>query len=54
VETETDARGLFHLELSAPREEEVRFRVEKQGYLPFDSTATLGNTRLSFALERAR
>jgi serine/threonine-protein kinase len=50
VETETDARGLFHLELSTPQEE-VRFRVEKQGYLPFDSTATLGNTRLSFALE---
>jgi hypothetical protein len=51
--TETDARGLFHFELRAAQEEEVRFRVEKQGYLPFEGTATLGNTWLSFALEPA-
>ena len=50
-ETATDARGLFHLELRAAREEEVRFRVEAPGYMPFESTATLGNTGLSFALE---
>jgi hypothetical protein len=50
--TETDEQGLFHLELRAEHEAEVRFRVEKEGYLPFESTATLGNTGLGFSLER--
>jgi hypothetical protein len=53
VEARTDARGLFHLELRAGREAEVRFRVDKEGYLPFESSANLGNTELSFSLERA-
>ncbi|WP_158623613.1 CHAT domain-containing protein [Corallococcus llansteffanensis] len=52
LRVETDEQGLFHLELRAEREAEVRFRVEKEGYLPFESTATLGNTGLGFSLER--
>jgi hypothetical protein len=51
-QTETDEQGLFRLELRAEHEAEVRFRVEKEGYLPFESTATLGNTGLGFSLER--
>ncbi|MFP2905190.1 carboxypeptidase-like regulatory domain-containing protein [Pyxidicoccus sp. 3LFB2] len=53
LETETDAQGLFHLELRAEAEAEVRFRVEQEGYLPFESTANLGNIWLSFSLEPA-
>jgi len=52
-QTETNAEGLFRLDLRAPAELEVRFRVEKEGYLPYESTANLGNVWLSFALEPA-
>lgn len=53
VETETDAQGRFHLEVRAGSDEtEVRFRVDKPGYRPYESSATLGNTGLGFALER--
>jgi hypothetical protein len=53
VETETDARGLFHLELRAEHEAGVRFRVDKAGYVPYEGSANLGNTGLGFTLERA-
>jgi serine/threonine protein kinase len=52
VETMTNTRGLFHLELRSAREQEVRFRVELAGYVPYESTATPGNTGLSFSMER--
>jgi hypothetical protein len=51
--TQTNEEGLFHLEVRAEHEAEVRFRVEKEGYLPFESSANLGNVWLSFALEPA-
>jgi len=53
VETQTDERGLFHLELRAEHEAEVRFRVDKAGYVPYEGSANLGNTGLGFSLERA-
>jgi hypothetical protein len=52
LETRTDAQGRFDLELRTRHEEDVRFRVEKEGFAPYDGSATLGNTELSFALER--
>jgi len=51
--TETNQEGLFHLELRAEHQAEVRFRVEREGFEPYESTATLGNTLLSFELTRA-
>jgi hypothetical protein len=52
-QTETNEQGLFHLELRAAHEAEVRFRAEREGYLPYESSANLGNVWLSFALQRA-
>ncbi|HYO70212.1 MAG TPA: CHAT domain-containing protein [Archangium sp.] len=54
VETRTDAQGTFHLELRAGHEAEVRFRVEKEGYVPYEGSANLGNTGLGFTLERVQ
>lgn len=53
LETWTNESGQFHLELRAGDKAEVRFRVDKEGYVPFESTANLGNTELGFSLERA-
>ena len=48
----TDPRGLFSFEVRAEAAASVRLMAQKSGYQTHRQDATLGNTQLSFTLER--
>ena len=54
ITTHTNALGRFQLQAEAPHQATVELLVQKEGYQTHRQYATMGNTQLSFTLQRKR
>lgn len=48
----TEPDGHFRFQVGAPRQKNIKFTAQKEGYKTYSNYATLGNTDLRFALEK--